>query len=71
MMFYPVDLDRAWNIGEWLTIADHARGERIRQMLFDRGVLTLFRGRWFFSGAHTNEDIDRTLEILDGVMADL
>ncbi len=71
MMFYPVDLDRAWTIGEWYTIADHAKGERIRSLLFQRGVLTLFRGRWFFSGAHTNEDVDRTLEILDGVMADL
>lgn len=71
MMFYPADLDRAWNIGEWYTIADHAKGERIRQLLFERGVLTLFRGRWFFSGAHTYEDVDQTLEILDGVMADL
>ena len=71
MMFYPADLDRAWNISEWYTVADHAKGERIRSLLFERGVLTLFRGRWFISGAHTNEDIDRTLEILDGVLADL
>jgi glutamate-1-semialdehyde 2,1-aminomutase len=71
MMFYPADLDRAWNIGEWYRVADHAKGERIRQLLFERGVLTLFRGRWFFSGAHTYGDVDRTLEILDGVMADL
>ena len=71
MMFYPADLDRAWTIGDWYPIADHATGERIRSLLFERGVLTLFRGRWFFSGAHTNEDVDRTLEILDGVMADL
>ncbi len=71
MMFYPADLDRAWTIGDWYAIADHAKGERIRSLLFERGVLTLFRGRWFFSGAHTNDDVDRTLEILDGVMADL
>ena len=71
MMFYPADLDRAWTIGDWYSIADHATGERIRSLLFERGVLTLFRGRWFFSGAHTNADIDRTLEILDGAMADL
>ena len=71
MMFYPADLDRAWTIGDWYGIADHARGERIRSLLFERGVLTLFRGRWFFSGAHTTQDVDRTLEILDGVMADL
>lgn len=71
MMFYPADLDRAWTIDEWFSIADHAKGTKIRSMLFDRGVLTLFRGRWFFSGAHTYEDVDKTLEILDGVMADL
>jgi len=71
IMFYPADLDRAWTIGEWYTIADHARGERIRQALFDKGVLTLFRGRWFFSGAHTNEDIDRTLQIVDDCLKEL
>jgi len=71
IMFYPVDLDRAWNIGEWYTIADHAKGERIRQLLFDNGVLTLFRGRWFFSGAHTNEDIDRTLQVVDDCFTQL
>jgi len=71
IMFYPADLDRAWTIGEWYTVADHARGERIRQALFDNGVLTLFRGRWFFSGAHTNEDIDRTLEIVDDCLKQL
>jgi glutamate-1-semialdehyde aminotransferase len=71
IMFYPVDLDRAWNIGEWLSIADHAKGERIRQYLFDHGVLILFRGRWFFSGAHTNEDCDRTLGIVDDCLKEL
>ena len=71
IMFYPADLDRAWTIGEWYTVADHARGERIRQALFDKGVLTLFRGRWFFSGAHTNEDIDRTLQIVDDCLKEL
>ena len=71
IMFYPADLDRAWTIGEWYTVADHARGERIRQALFDKGVLTLFRGRWFFSGAHTNEDIDRTLQIVDDCLREL
>jgi glutamate-1-semialdehyde 2,1-aminomutase len=71
IMFYPADLDRAWTIGEWYTIADHATGERIRQALFDQGVLTLFRGRWFFSGAHTDADVDRTLEIVDGCLKDL
>jgi glutamate-1-semialdehyde 2,1-aminomutase len=71
IMFYPADLDRAWSIGDWFGIADHAKGERIRSLLFDAGVLTLFRGRWFFSGAHTCDDIDRTLEILDDCLGRL
>ena len=65
IMFYPVPIERAWNMGDWFPIADHALGERLRQLLFDNGVLILFRGRWFFNGAVTSEDVDRTLEIVD------
>jgi glutamate-1-semialdehyde 2,1-aminomutase len=71
IMFYFANLERAWNMGEWYSIADHATGERYRQLLFENGVLILFRGRWFFSGAHTNEDVDRTLEIADHCLARL
>ena len=71
IMFYPVPLERAWNMGEWFTIADHALGEKLRDLLFDAGVLILFRGRWFFNGAVTNEDVDRTLEVVDGCFAQL
>jgi glutamate-1-semialdehyde 2,1-aminomutase len=65
IMFYPAELDRAWTMADWYGIADHALGERIRQVLFENGVLTLFRGRWFFNGATTVEDVDETLEIVD------
>jgi hypothetical protein len=65
IMFYPAELDRAWTMADWYGIADHALGERIRQVLFENGVLTLFRGRWFVNGATTIEDVDETLEIVD------
>ncbi len=65
IMFYPVPIERAWNMGDWFGIADHALGEKLRQLLFDNGVLILFRGRWFFTGAVTPEDVDQTLEIVD------
>jgi glutamate-1-semialdehyde 2,1-aminomutase len=65
IMFYPVPIERAWTIGDWYPIADHALGERLREALFDAGVLILFRGRWFVNGAVTSDDVDRTLEIVD------
>jgi glutamate-1-semialdehyde 2,1-aminomutase len=36
--------------------ADFAMG------LLDQGILTLPDGRWYVSAAHTEEDIDHTLE---------
>jgi glutamate-1-semialdehyde 2,1-aminomutase len=35
--------------------------------LLDRGVLVLPDGRWYVSTAHTEEDIDRTLEVVRSV----
>ena len=37
IMFYPVPIERAWTIGDWYGIADHALGEKLRQALFDDG----------------------------------
>ena len=71
IMFYPAPLERAWTMGEWYSVADHALGERLREALFDEGILILFRGRWFFNGAVTDEDVDRTLEIVDRCVARL
>jgi hypothetical protein len=65
IMFYPVPIERAWAIGDWYPVADHALGEKLRQALVDEGVLTLFRGRWFVNGAVTTDDVDRTLDIVD------
>ena len=45
-----------------------ARQERLRKALFENGVLILFRGRWFISGAITEQDADQALEITDRVI---
>jgi glutamate-1-semialdehyde 2,1-aminomutase len=37
--------------------------------LLDKGVLTLPDGRWYISAAHTDEDIDRTLEAVRALCA--
>jgi len=71
IMFYPVAIERAWSIDEWYPLADHALGDRIRRAMADEGVLTMFRGRWYVSGAVTSEDVDRTLEVVDRVFATL
>jgi glutamate-1-semialdehyde 2,1-aminomutase len=62
------DLPVAHNMGEWMAVADHNRQETLRQRLFDAGALILFRGRWFVNSALTDQDIDRTLEMVDNVM---
>jgi glutamate-1-semialdehyde 2,1-aminomutase len=38
--------------------------------LLNRGVLVLPDGRWYLSAAHSEEDIDRTLEVVRSVCAD-
>jgi glutamate-1-semialdehyde 2,1-aminomutase len=43
--------------------ADFAMG------LLDQGILTLPDGRWYVSAAHTEEDIDRTLEAVRSLCA--
>jgi hypothetical protein len=62
------DLPIAHNIGEWMTVSDHTRQEKLRQGLFDSGALILFRGRWFVNSALTDPDVDHTLEMVECVM---
>jgi glutamate-1-semialdehyde 2,1-aminomutase len=71
IMFYPADVERAWNIDDWYRIADHDLGERIRGGMAEDGVLTMFRGRWYVSGSLTLADVERTLEVVEGVVARL
>lgn len=42
-----------------------------QKRLIDLGVRLIFRGNWYLSSAHTDEDIDFTLEQLDRVMAEM
>jgi glutamate-1-semialdehyde 2,1-aminomutase len=62
------DLPIAYNMGDWMPVSDHARQEKLRQGLFDAGVLILFRGRWFINSAITDDDVDRTLDLVDCVI---
>ena len=69
VFFYQfIDKEIAYNVQDWYPDSDHAKQERLRQLLFDAGVLILFRARWYLSGGHTEEDVDKTLEIVDKAM---
>lgn len=48
---------------------DHVLAARFHQDLLDHGVNMVGRGLWFLSAAHTEADIDRTLEIVEDVFA--
>jgi len=52
-----------------LATADHARQEKFRQGLFENGIIIMVRGRWYISGSHTDEDVDRSLEAANRAMA--
>lgn len=71
VFFQFIDKDVCWNMGDWINDADHEKQEKFRQLLFDEGILILFRGRWFMSGGLTDKDVERTLETVDRVMEKL
>jgi glutamate-1-semialdehyde 2,1-aminomutase len=58
------DKPAVWSVRD-LSTADSARSHQFRLRLADEGILILFGGRWLVTGAHTEEDIDRTLECAD------
>jgi glutamate-1-semialdehyde aminotransferase len=68
-VFYQfTDLPIAHNMGEWMAVADHARQEKLRSILFETGALILFRGRWFVNSALGEPEVARTLELTDAAM---
>jgi glutamate-1-semialdehyde 2,1-aminomutase len=71
VLFYQfIDKEVAYNVGDWAS-ADGQKQEHFRQLLFDDGILILFRGRWYLSGGHTEEDVNKTLEIADRAMREV
>jgi glutamate-1-semialdehyde 2,1-aminomutase len=58
------DKDVIWSPKE-LSKESGEMSHQFRLRLADEGVLILFGGRWLMSAAHTDEDVDRTLECAD------
>jgi glutamate-1-semialdehyde 2,1-aminomutase len=48
---------------------DRASASRFHEALFDRGVNIVGRGLWFLSAAHSDQDVDRTLQIVEEIFA--
>lgn len=71
VLYFGFDYD-VKDYREWLEVADVAFYEKFVQGMESYGVrLTDERGREYISAEHTKEDIDRTLEIADVVLAEL
>ncbi|UCB47196.1 MAG: aminotransferase class III-fold pyridoxal phosphate-dependent enzyme [Spirochaetota bacterium] len=69
VFFYQfIDKEIAYNVQDWYPDSDHVKQERLRKLLFDAGVLIMFRARWYLSGGHTEQDVDKTLEIVEKAM---
>jgi glutamate-1-semialdehyde 2,1-aminomutase len=51
---------------------DKGRYQQFRTLCLERGIrLHPSRGRFYVSAAHTDADVDRTLEVADGVLAEM
>lgn len=64
------DKDVIWSMRE-LKKEALDKSYQFRLRLADEGILILFGGRWLITGAHTEEDIDRTLECAEKAVSRL
>lgn len=71
IFFQFTDLEVAYNMGEWYCCSDHERQEKFRKALFEEGIFILFRGRWFISGAVTDDDVERALKTVKKVLKEV
>jgi glutamate-1-semialdehyde 2,1-aminomutase len=65
-----IEKDVAYSVRDWSN-ADLERQEKFRKGLFNNGVIIMVRGRWYVSGGHTEDDVDKTLETVNSVLSDL
>ncbi|MEM3112497.1 MAG: aspartate aminotransferase family protein [Candidatus Anstonellales archaeon] len=65
VFFYQfVDREIAYNVRD-LKGADIEKQNKFRTLLAEKGILIMWGGRWYLSGAHTETDIDKALECVD------
>ncbi|MCE5254626.1 MAG: aspartate aminotransferase family protein [Actinomycetia bacterium] len=64
------DKEVVWSMKD-VTPAETQMSHKFRLCLANENILILFGGRWLISAAHTDEDVDRTLECADRAVARL
>jgi glutamate-1-semialdehyde 2,1-aminomutase len=64
------DKDAVWSMKDIAANGSNT-SHQFRLRLADENILILFGGRWLVTSAHTEEDIDRTLECADRAVARL
>lgn len=65
--FQFIDREAAYSARD-LKGADAVRQNRFRELMAEEGILIMWGGRWYVSGAHTAADVDAALEAADRVM---
>lgn len=65
---YVTDLPAVRNYRDYAA-TDRAGGARMHRGLAERGINIVPRGLWFLSAAHTDADIDDTLDAADAVLS--
>jgi glutamate-1-semialdehyde 2,1-aminomutase len=61
---YFTDQAEAWSVRD-LARADRTTQDRLRVLLAEQGVLHMWGGRWYVCAAHTETDVDQTLDAFD------
>lgn len=65
--FQFIDRERAYSVRD-LQGADLERQNRFRTLMAEQGVLIMWGGRWYVSGAHTEKDVSCALEAAERAM---
>jgi glutamate-1-semialdehyde 2,1-aminomutase len=65
-----IDKEVAYSVRD-LKKADMAKPNELRIQLADESILIMWGGRWYVTGSHTDEDIDKTLECADRAVSRL
>jgi glutamate-1-semialdehyde 2,1-aminomutase len=68
--FMDIGQEVAYSVRDFAA-ADMAKERRWAEMMAEEGIILMFGGRFYFSSAHSEADVDRTLECADGVMGRL
>ena len=70
LFFQFIDKEVAYSVRD-LKEADVAKQNKFRKLLADEGVLIMWGGRWYISGALIQKDVDKALGCADRVMGNL